>query len=226
MSTESTQSTTREAQTTTTGGNTLTACAAINSADTWLDLEAKVLELWEPTSTSVAQVGLLGDSSGVMKFVSWETSNVPQIEEGASYALETVVTDEYDGQFSVHLNSETSVAEITGAAAERERLAADVLDAVALGTIDTADKWVDVQVEVDQLWEPTSGSIAQVGLLADTTGRIKFVSWETSDLPKLDEGETYSLDNVVTDEYDGRYSVKLNAKTEIKHLDGGFASVR
>jgi hypothetical protein len=226
MSTESKQSTTRAAQSTTSGGNALTACAAISSADTWLDLEAQVLELWEATSESVAQVGLLGDSSGITKFVSWQTSDVPRLEEDASYSLETVVTDEYEGRHSVHLNSKTEVEEITGPAAERERLAAEVFYALVLDTIDTNDEWVDIQVEVQQLWEPNAESIAQVGLLADSTGQIKFVAWEDADLPEIEEGERYRLETVVTDEYEGCYSVNLTSATEIEHLDSEFVAVR
>jgi hypothetical protein len=226
MSTESKQSTARVAQSTTSGGNALTACGTINSADEWIDLEAQVLELWDATSELVAQVGLLGDLSGVTKLVSWQTSDVPRLEEGASYSLETVVTDEYDGRYSVHLNSETDVEEITGPAAEREKLAAEVPHAVALETIDNENEWIDVQAEVQQLWEPNAESIAQVGLLADSTGRIKFVSWKDADLPEIEEGERYKLETVVADEHEGRHSVNLTSATEIERLDGEFATVR
>jgi replication factor A1 len=58
-----------------------------------------------------------------------------------------------------------------------------------------------------------------VGLLGDETGTIKFVAFETSDLPELEEGKSYRLENVVSDEYQGNYSVKLNRTTEIIELD-------
>jgi replication factor A1 len=90
---------------------------------------------------------------------------------------------------------------------------------MACADIDAPEMWIDVRAEVVQLWEPNSDSIAQVGLLADESGTVKFVSWAASDLPELDEGEAYALDNVVTDEYDGRYSVKLNRTTSIERLD-------
>jgi replication factor A1 len=94
-------------------------------------------------------------------------------------------------------------------------------DLVGVDEINADEQWVDLEVEVDQLWEPSSDSIAQVGLLADETGRIKFTSWETSNLPAIEEGEAYALSNVVTDEYEGDFSVKLNKTTEIEHLDEG-----
>lgn len=92
-------------------------------------------------------------------------------------------------------------------------------DLVGCGEIETAEQWVDLEAEVAQLWEPTSDSIAQVGLLADESGRIKFVSWDASNLPELEEGEAYALSNVVSDEYDGKFSVKLNKTTDIERLD-------
>jgi replication factor A1 len=88
-----------------------------------------------------------------------------------------------------------------------------------LGTIDTAEEWIDITAKVVELWEPRSDSIAQVGLLGDDTGRIKFTSWAKSDLPTLEDGDVYHFGNVVTDEYRGQYSVKLNRTTTIEETD-------
>ena len=90
---------------------------------------------------------------------------------------------------------------------------------VDLADIDAADQWVDVTGEVVDLWEPRSDSIAQVGLLGDETGTIKFTKWAKSDLDELSEGCVYQLSNVVTDEYQGQYSVQLNRTTTIDELD-------
>jgi replication factor A1 len=72
---------------------------------------------------------------------------------------------------------------------------------------------------VVDLWEPRSDSISQVGLVGDESGRSKFVAFETSELPELEEGTSYKLGNVVTDEYQGDYSIKLNRTTTITELD-------
>lgn len=88
-----------------------------------------------------------------------------------------------------------------------------------LDAIERAEEWIDITVKVVELWEPGNDAIAQVGLLGDETGRMKFVSFTTSELPELIEGRSYHLENVVTDEYEGRYSVKLNRTTTITELD-------
>ncbi|SEK89782.1 replication factor A [Haloferax larsenii] len=94
------------------GGNEETLLNDIDEDEQWVDVRAKVVELWEPRSEAIAQVGLLGDDSGRMKFVSFTTSELPELEEGKSYALGNVVTDEYQGNFSVKLNRTTSITEL------------------------------------------------------------------------------------------------------------------
>lgn len=88
-----------------------------------------------------------------------------------------------------------------------------------IGSIGTPEEWIDITAKVVELWEPRSDSIAQVGLLGDETGRIKFTAWAKSELPTLEDGEVYHLGNVVTDEYQGDYSVKLNRTTTIEEVD-------
>jgi len=102
---------------------------------------------------------------------------------------------------------------------EREELGGGGSTAVEIADIDEPEQWIELTAKVVELWEPRSDSVAQVGLLGDESGRIKFTKWATSDLSELTEGEVYRLGNVVTDEYEGRYSVKLNRTTTIEELE-------
>ncbi|MFC7325795.1 replication factor A [Halorubrum rutilum] len=102
---------------------------------------------------------------------------------------------------------------------ERDELGRGGSESVLVDEIDEDEQWVDLRVKLVDLWEPRSDSISQVGLLGDESGTIKFVAFETSDLPELEEGKAYELSNVVTDEYEGSYSVKLNRTTGITEVD-------
>jgi replication factor A1 len=102
---------------------------------------------------------------------------------------------------------------------ERDELGRGGSEEVLVNDIDEDEQWVDLRVTLVDLWEPRSDSISQVGLLGDESGTIKFVAFETSDLPELTEGQAYELSNVVTDEYEGSYSVKLNRTTGITEID-------
>ncbi len=92
-------------------------------------------------------------------------------------------------------------------------------ESVQVADVDEPEQWIDVTAKVVDLWDARSDAVAQVGLLGDESGTIKFTKWSKSDLPELEEDEVYRLRNVVTDEYQGRYSVKLNRTTTIEELD-------
>ncbi|MEZ3115770.1 replication factor A [Halobaculum sp. MBLA0147] len=131
--------------------------------------------------------------------------------------LETLV-DEYSVPVEEARRSVTS-SYLDEAGLERDDLAPGGSEETLVGDIEADEEWVDLEVQVADLWEPRHESIAQVGLLGDESGTIKFVAFATSDLPELEEGASYALGNVVTDEYEGDYSVKLNRTTTITELD-------
>jgi ssDNA-binding replication factor A large subunit len=89
----------------------------------------------------------------------------------------------------------------------------------SVADIDSPEEWIDITAKVVELWDAQSDAVAQVGLLGDETGTVKFTKWSKSDLPTLEKGQVYDLRNVVTDEYQGRFSVKLNRTTTIESLD-------
>ncbi len=99
---------------------------------------------------------------------------------------------------------------------DRDAISRGGSEAVQIEDVDEPEQWIDLTAKVIELWDPRSDAVAQVGLLGDPTGTIKFTKWAKSDLPALEEGQVYNLQNVVTDEYQGRYSVKLNSTTVIE----------
>ena len=64
---------------------------------------------------------------------------------------------------------------------------------VQVADVDAPEEWVDITAKVVELWDPRSDAVAQVGLLGDETGRIKFTKWSKSDLSELEEGAVYHL---------------------------------
>jgi len=138
-------------------------------------------------------------------------------EDEVETKLQTLVS-EYSVPLEEAKRSVTN-SYLSEAGIEREEIGRDGSEQVLVNDIDTDEQWVDLRVKLVDLWEPRSDSISQVGLLGDESGTIKFVAFETSDLEELTEGACYRLTNVVTDEYEGRYSVKLNRTTTITELD-------
>jgi len=89
--------------------------------------------------------------------------------------------------------------------------------------INESGRWIDLRVKVTQLWDSNSDTISQAGLIGDETGSIKFVKWSKAGLPDFVEGGSYLLKNVVTDEFQGRFSVKLNRTSQIQELNEDIA---
>ncbi|MDI3502054.1 MAG: hypothetical protein PWR13_1382 [Archaeoglobi archaeon] len=90
----------------------LVKIADIREGGRWVSLKAKVLELWEPRSDSVSQVGLIGDETGVMKFVIWSKSELPEVEEGRSYLFRNVISDVYQGRVQINVNRNSEIIEL------------------------------------------------------------------------------------------------------------------
>ncbi len=87
----------------------------------WISLKAKVVQLWESDKSSISQVGLLGDETGIIKFVAFSKSELPLIEEGKSYHFSKLVTDSWQGRFSVKLNKATVITPDRGRGDRRQR---------------------------------------------------------------------------------------------------------
>lgn len=83
----------------------------------------------------------------------------------------------------------------------------------------TNDKWVNLEVVVKQIWDSTSESINQTGLIADESGAIKFTSWTNAGMPKVEEGKSYTFKNVVVNEYNEKLAINLNKTSSIEPLD-------
>ena len=192
----------------------------IDQAEQWVNLRAKVTQLWESTSPAINQIGLIGDETGTIKFVKWTKSNLPALVEGKSYSFENLTTDEFEERFSVKFNKSSSITELD------EEIATPDMEAhlVAIDDISESNKWINLRAKVTQLWDSEHESIDQSGLIGDETGTIKFVKWAKSELPALVEGKSYSFENLTTDEFEERFSVKFNKSSSITELDEEIAT--
>ncbi|MCS7129796.1 MAG: replication protein A [Archaeoglobaceae archaeon] len=79
----------------------------------WVSLKGKIIQLWEPSSPTIAQTGLIGDETGTARFVVWSKSNKKRLEEGKSYLFEKVVVDEFMGIKSIKVTSVSDIKEIS-----------------------------------------------------------------------------------------------------------------
>jgi hypothetical protein len=74
---------------------------------------------------------------------------------------------------------------------------------------------VDIEGRIETLWTPSHPSIAQVGLIKDETGTVKFTSWANSNQPWMAESDVVRLRNVAWNYYGGRVSVALTGWSSV-----------
>lgn len=88
------------------------------------------------------------------------------------------------------------------------------------------NKWCTFNAKVVTLWEPRHEKILQTGVLGDDSGTIVFTTWKSMDAPMLEEGNCYTFKNVVTSEWQGRMSIKINKNSEILPYSGDITVAR
>jgi hypothetical protein len=64
-------------------------------------VEGEIIELWEPSTPNIQQVGLIADESEVTKFTVWERSNQPVVAEGEVVRLCNVKKSWHRGRCSL-----------------------------------------------------------------------------------------------------------------------------
>ncbi len=82
------------------------------------------------------------------------------------------------------------------------------------------NKWCTFNARVSVLWDPRHEKILQTGVLGDETGTIVFTTWKSTCSSVLEEGKCYTFKNVVTSEWQGRMSIKINKNSEILPYQG------
>jgi len=72
-------------------------------------VKAKIVKLFEPRHAKMHQTGLLGDASGVVRFVSWQGNDEPPtLEEGKNYEIQGVYSTLYEDRINVNLSNATA----------------------------------------------------------------------------------------------------------------------
>lgn len=78
----------------------------------WVTLEATFQQEWKNNHESITQTGLLGDDTGIIKFVTWAKSGLPLMEEGAIYRIGKVPVSKYEEYLQIALVKTTKIERV------------------------------------------------------------------------------------------------------------------
>ncbi len=167
----------------------------------WVTIEGKIVSLTPSISPSIAQSGIIADSSGAMRFVVWSRANAPAMEYGHWYRIESAVVDEYKGSPNMKIHSGTTISQMEKDVPLLPSITPSAELAPGVGS---------VRAKVIQDWDVLSDRMLQTGLLGDESGTIKFVIWKEEGKEKLELDGVYNIYYATVDEYNGRLSLTLN----------------
>jgi hypothetical protein len=68
-----------------------------------VNISGRLIDLWEPASPKIQQVGLIEDESGQTKVTVWKRSGQPWMEAGERVQIQKAATSWYQGRVSVAL---------------------------------------------------------------------------------------------------------------------------
>ena len=145
-------------------------------------------------------------------------AELPAVEEGKTYVFKNAVSSEWNDRMEIILNKSSSIEEtpddipIQGKGQGTSSL-------VKVADISQDGQWIDVKGKIVQLWENTSESISQIGLIGDETANIKFIKWARAEIPvDVVEGRNYIFRNAVTSEWNGKLEITLNKTSSIEEI--------
>jgi replication factor A1 len=188
----------------------------------WVTIEGKVVAILSPVSPSIAQSGIIADTTGAIRFVVWAKANAPEMRQDAWYRIESAVIDEFKGVANLKIHSGTSVKPIV----EDRALIPSILK---VGELKPGIG--SVRVKVVQEWETTHERMLQSGIVGDESGTVKFVIWKEPGKERLKVGAVYTIFYALVDEFNARLSLNLSTATYMQDegditVSGGDSDVR
>jgi replication factor A1 len=186
--------------------------------DDWVTLEAKVVSLQPSGSQAISQTGVLADSSGAVRFVVFsKAAELPVLELEQWYRIESAVVDQFRGIASLKIHSGSRITPLDSDTRCLMHAAPRKLRDLTAGVAPS------IRVKYVEEWEVRSDRMMQTGLLADDSGRMKFVLWQDDAKEKLTLGAVYNIFYATVDEYNGRLSLVLNTAVWMEDEDSDIS---
>ncbi|MDE4908685.1 hypothetical protein L0665_08715 [Methanogenium marinum] len=202
----------------------LRTIASLNP-DEWVTIEGKVTKTSEGGNPKISQRGIIADATDAIEFVIWSKSELPPLEEGNWYRIESAVADSYKEKMSLKLHSGTKITPISDtdksispAADEMAvtlKTGSDSTDEVSEIASAKPDDWVTIEGKIVALQPSPSPSIAQKGIIADGSGAIEFVVWEKAGAEPLEEHKWYKIERATISEFRSAPSMNVHSGTTI-----------
>lgn len=182
----------------------------INLANEWVTVEAKVISANKTQNNKIFMKAVIADHSGAIPVTLWsrkiEEPRLPEIKPDKWYRISNAVVNGYNNTLSLSVVKTTTIDEIS----EKSEMESSFTHINELGV-----GIYNIKGKVVQLFESKSDKLHQVGLIGDSTGIVKFVSWASSNPTTLEKGKVYSFNYVQSQKYNNMMSITISESKEI-----------
>ena len=198
--------------------------AVAGKSDIWVNVTGKVIQLWENHHESIAQVGLIGDETGVVKFTLWNSAGLNPLELNQTYNFKNVVVKFWNGKAGVDLNKAATVdlsdKELDIRRPDFENPKERVNELRKVAELNQNNQWTDLKAKIVQLFENTHESIAYAGILGDETGTMRFTVWKATETEneKMEAGKSYLLTNAIAKEWNGNFVIEVSRIGKVEEI--------
>jgi len=87
-------------------GDTESVITEVKDLSTGLfNVRGKIIQFFDSKNDKIDQVGLLGDESGIVKFITWKSSGAPQLEKDKAYVFNYAQSQKYNELYSLVISS-------------------------------------------------------------------------------------------------------------------------
>jgi len=187
-----------------------------------VDIRVRVLSINPKTITmdgneKTIYYGLMGDSSGVLPFTSWQEV---ELQKGDTVLIKNAyVRGEFGGRVQVNFGNRVNIEKVPADAVGTipQQISRDL----TIHVLEDRMSNINVKGKILSLRDrkvTVKGEERTVlgGVLGDSTGTVQFSAWDEFN---FGIGEVVEINNAYTKSWGGRLQLAFNERTEIKRMD-------
>jgi replication factor A1 len=173
--------------------------------NTWVTVEAEVVETSKPDNKRIHQTAIVTDGSGSIKVTVWnrkpDEPHVPDLIPGKWYKISNAVVNTYNDLDSLSIQKSTNISEV-----DKKVKLTPTFTKVA----DIKPGIINIHGKITKLFDAKSDKVAQSGIIGDESGSINFVIWASSKpTKKLSEGKIYKSLFAACNKFNDKISLSL-----------------
>jgi replication factor A1 len=94
-------------------GSTESVITEIKDLSTGMfNIRGKIIQFFDSKNEKIDQVGLLGDESGIVKFITWKSSGAPKLEKDKAYIFNYAQSQKYNELYSLVISSAIEIPDV------------------------------------------------------------------------------------------------------------------